>query len=178
MSKLDFPFYPNNASEMKDNGELFLYLQNWAAENQFGFPAVAFKAYLNTNQSLTNSVATKINFDVEIYDESSNYDSDTNYRFVAPTDGLYQLASNIGYDNIGDGGVASIRLYKNGSLHKRGVSFAVGAVVDARTLVSVPLKLLKNDYIEVYGIQVTGGARNTLEGEDDTWFAGFRVAVL
>jgi hypothetical protein len=42
----------------------------------------AFKVYLGSNQTVSNTVDTRINLNTEVYDTDSAFDSSTNYRFT------------------------------------------------------------------------------------------------
>ena len=49
----------------------------------------AFQAYLNSAQAITSGVNTKVQFDTEVFDTASAFDSSTNYRFTPLTAGKY-----------------------------------------------------------------------------------------
>ena len=42
----------------------------------------AFEAVLSSNQNVSNNVATKVQFNTEIFDTDNMYDNSTNYRFT------------------------------------------------------------------------------------------------
>jgi len=56
--------------------------------------APTFRAYLGSNQSISAVTGTKLNFDTEMWDTNSNYDT-TNKRFTPSVAGYYQV--NIGF---------------------------------------------------------------------------------
>jgi hypothetical protein len=56
---------------------------------------VSFKVYRNATQSINSSSTTQVNFDAEVWDEGSNYDSSSGYTFTAPIRGYYFFASNL-----------------------------------------------------------------------------------
>ena len=49
----------------------------------------AFHAYRSSGQSLSSATATKIQFNLEVFDSDNNYDNSTNYRFTPTTAGKY-----------------------------------------------------------------------------------------
>ena len=51
----------------------------------------AFSVYRGSNQSLTSSANTKVQFDAEVFDTASAFDSTTNYRFTPQVGGYYQI---------------------------------------------------------------------------------------
>jgi hypothetical protein len=61
------------------------------------------------------SAATKVQFETEEFDSNSNYDNATNYRYVAPVDGFYQINFSITTTSAGSGTNITVYLYKNGS---------------------------------------------------------------
>jgi len=107
---------------------------------------VSFFAYLNSAQNTTNGTS-KVNLNAEHFDEGSNFDSSTNYRFTAPIAGIYNISGGIRTVNA-----AAIRLiagiYKNGANYLEGVS--QGADTFTSSVFSVDIKLAANDYIELY----------------------------
>lgn len=49
----------------------------------------AFEAYLSSNQTISQSTYTKVQFDTEIFDTDNCYDNSSNYRFTPTTAGKY-----------------------------------------------------------------------------------------
>ena len=77
----------------------------------------AFEAYLSSSSgTVSNNVATKVQFDTEIYDTDGTYDNSSNYRFTPGVAGKYfiyaQVYMYMGSSNVN---VAIIHIYKNGS---------------------------------------------------------------
>jgi hypothetical protein len=85
-----------------------------------GFDGPAFSAYSSTNQSITSSTFTKVQFNTEEFDTNSNYDNATNYRFTPTVAGYYQVNGNIRYDASTAPTRCILSVYKNGSEFKRG----------------------------------------------------------
>jgi len=54
----------------------------------------AFRAYLNSNQTLSSGTFTKIAFNIEEYDTTNAYDNTTNYRFQPTVAGYYYISVN------------------------------------------------------------------------------------
>ena len=51
----------------------------------------AFQAQLNGNQTISNDVSTKMEFDTETFDTDNMYDATTNYRFTPTVAGKYYV---------------------------------------------------------------------------------------
>ena len=80
--------------------------------------APAFEAHLSSNQTLTDEIKTKVQFDNEIFDTDNAYDNSTNYRFTPQVSGKYFVYGDINVDPGGTSQLshASINIYKNGSV--------------------------------------------------------------
>ena len=76
----------------------------------------AFFATASSAQNLTDLVATKVQFDSEIFDSGSVYDASTNYRFTPAVVGKYYIYSTLTIAGSADA-IESMQLmiYKNGS---------------------------------------------------------------
>ena len=75
-----------------------------------------FLAYVNASQTITDDTATKINFDTEVYDSDSAYNT-TDKRFVVPSGaaGKYAIFADVSCDSQADANLdyAYVYIYKN-----------------------------------------------------------------
>ena len=78
-----------------------------------------FFAYRSSSQSISGGVYTRINFQAEVFDIGSCYDSTTNYRFTPNVAGYYWLGSTIAVGAPNNRYTAY--LYKNGSVYMSGI---------------------------------------------------------
>lgn len=117
-----------------------------------GTNPVKFSAYRSSSQSLSSSAA-KVLLDTELYDTGSNYDNATNYRFTAPVAGFYRFEGCI-LSTTNTGVYISTTLYKNGSTFVQGQPGRQdsGSAASNGSSVNATLKLLANDYIELWGV--------------------------
>jgi len=84
----------------------------WASAGASG---PTFRAYRgSSDQSFSQGVVTKIQFNTEDWDTASAYDSTTNYRFTPTTAGYYNFNLNV-YLQAAAAGDCQIILRKNGS---------------------------------------------------------------
>jgi hypothetical protein len=103
----------------------------------------AFEAYLSADQTITESVDTKVQFDTEVFDTDNCYDNTTNYRFTPNVAGKYFVYLFIRGDATNSNTLDFLfsRLYKNGSNYKeslidvrnnygRQATVAVNAILD------------------------------------------------
>lgn len=79
--------------------------------------APAFSAYMSAAQSISNTTWTKLQYDAEEFDLTSDYDTSA-IRFIPSVEGYYQINATVYLGN--QNGARVMRLYKNGSPVKRG----------------------------------------------------------
>lgn len=133
-------------------------------------------AYQSTIQSLTNNTWAAITLDAEVYDivqsgDTVSHDLSTdNSRIYVRTAGKYELSGQVQVASNATGyRAAQIRLNAAGS-SAGGTGLAVnyqGAISGVSTSVNViPVEASLNagDYIELFGLQNSGGALNTVGG--------------
>lgn len=109
-----------------------------------------FSVYRAAAWTTSNGTYAKVNFDTELYDDNSNFDSTTNFRYVAPINGTYHFDAGVGEATTSSGGVGLVVLYKNGAEIMRGTELAPSGAINTCRTVSGDLKLVATDYIEVY----------------------------
>ena len=77
----------------------------------------AFCVKRNGNQGITNNTAEKIQWNEERFDIGGNFDHTTNYYFIVPITGIYQLQYNLRLENLDTAGsYVQVRVKKNNSL--------------------------------------------------------------
>lgn len=126
----------------------------------------AFRAYLASNQSVSNAVFTKIQFDTEDFDTNNCYNNTTNYRFTPNVAGYYQV-NTVCYFSASAARPTEVQiaLYKNGSA----VANTLLNLATANLIISgYPLSALvymngSTDYLEVYG-SLSGGSSQVFGG--------------
>ena len=119
-----------------------------------------FKAIITSNQSISNSVNTKVSFDSLVFDTDSDY-STANYRFTPSKAGYYSVTSSI-YANYSTSQYSVVvnKLYKNGSETSRSTRYvSISAGEDKGHIVLTDLIYMNGstDYLEVYVYSTAGG---------------------
>lgn len=127
----------------------------------------AFSAYQSSSQSLSGGVFTKLQFQTEEFDTNSNYDKDTNYRFLPTVAGYYQVNASV---TVAAGQVA-ITLYKNGTPFKSGPSILATAY--STTVAALIYLNGSTDYVESYGY--VGATSSTSAAVANTYFQASMV---
>ena len=150
----------------------------------------AFAAYLanDSDQSISDSTTTKIQFEAERFDTAGAYDT-SNYRFTCPSGqaGKYYIVvkAKCGSSQQNDIVGVFVHIYKNGSSYHSvgmtGAGFISGTkypILGLGVLCSSVLELAEGDYIEGYGYIKTNGAGTPKlqEGDDaSTYMEGFKL---
>ena len=128
----------------------------------------SFVAHADVNQSLSNASMTKLTVTSEDFDTDSAF-ADSKFTVPSGKAGKYFFVGKARLSNVT--GYVTLDLYKNGSL--AGIQFrsqSYGTSYESAIITAI-LDLSASDYIELYGMQVTGGTAN-LTGK---LFQGFRL---
>lgn len=135
----------------------------------------AFSAYRNASQSFTANTNVKVQFNTELFDTNSNYDKDTNYRFLPTVAGYYQINAYITVSGTFSGAATYTNLY----LWKNGSQVAVGGTQPGNNnysmmvLSSLQYMNGSTDYVEIY---TASGVATTLV--DSQAWNGFSASLV
>lgn len=128
---------------------------------------VAFSAYSSANITASSTPA-KIQLATEEFDEGSDFDATTNYRFTAPYNGIYHFDGIARITTPGDANNCNVYLYKNGAAFTATINtgFNNGGGNTISIHISGTVKLTSGDYVELYVSRTTGtgNAQGTLSG--------------
>ena len=159
---------------------------NLSSATQTGVGGVntpAFFATLSADQSLSDTSATKVQVNNEIYDTAGAYDNSSNYRFTPQTAGKYFVYGGIMINGDQDNDIEVAEFYFN-----KNSTVVSQATFDSSTnyLREVPLTLQfsvdmngSSDYLEmyVYGDFQSGGG--TIKGHSTprarTFFGAYKI---
>jgi hypothetical protein len=142
----------------------------------------AFEAYLSADQTVSDGVNAKIQFNTEIYDTDNTYDNSTNYRFTPTVAGEYFVYSVLLFksDTASQINDTTLRLYKNGSQYKR-VNTSVTTGNTTTLILNVSTVMILNgttDYVEIYGnLNVGSGTATIQASEKSTYFGAYRIGA-
>jgi len=164
------PIADNGTVTLGSSGDTFALASG--AKQQLLRPA--FLTTLTSQQSISQNVWTKIQFNTVEFDTDSAYDNSTNYRFTVPTGkgGKYFFSFVVTMNN--QFAYVQTRLYKNGSVYFRG-----SAVDNDAGTMATPflIDLDASDYIEAYVNQNYSGTQNISGSSsiNQSYFNGFRI---
>ena len=132
----------------------------------------AFSVYRSSNQNVSQSNWTKVNFNTKEFDTASAFDNTTNYRFQPTVAGYYQLTAGILFD-VAVNGYNYMGFWKNGSVYRYSASNNSNQAGDI-TLNSSVLVYMNGstDYMEVWAYS---GATSPYfgGGSQRSFFSGF-----
>ncbi len=140
----------------------------------------AFAVTIGSNQTLSETTATKAEFDTIIFDTDNAFNTST-YEFTVPTGaaGKYQINGLVRVDSEVGANLSSaiFYLYKNGSIKKRMYQYYTSNYIRAIAIsMSTILDLEVGDYLSLYAyinsVDDTGGKLNSGSYTD---FSGHRL---
>jgi hypothetical protein len=135
----------------------------------------AFRAYVDSNQTITSGSQQKVTFGTENFDTNSNFASS---RFTPTLEGYYQFNAVVRIGGTATTGECMLVLYKNGSEYARGTNEAgteQGASFYSMMVSDIAYANGTTDYFEVYIQQTSGGDRTTTAGSAISHFSGCMI---
>ena len=141
----------------------------------------SFSTYATSDQTtVTNSVATKINFGSQIVDTAGGHYATSTSRFVAPHDGTYFFSTSITYaggDGVDDTMYIDYRV--NGAFYtayrfKDNWRYHSRSGIENTANYSLLIPLSENDYVEVFYVGTSYAI--TIDGGNSK-FSGFAVSL-
>jgi len=122
-----------------------------------------------TDQSISASNDTKVDWDNELIDDNSLFDA-TNNEFSPSVAGDFLLQGSLLWSNISDQQKLEVKIYKNGSVFRRVQKYSTGSTSQS-TPVAVHLSnLTTTDTVEVY---LNSGSSCDIFGSDKFSYVSF-----
>lgn len=158
----------NDASFNDGTGIFGLYKNLLAVDSN----PYKFRAYRVTSNQTAASGFVKVQLNGETFDTNSNFDSATNYRYVAPVAGFYLFNGGIQMSTSTNDDYQA-NLYKNGSIAIYGaLQHAATGTTSLRPLVSGIIQLAATDYVELFGYTSNVGGAAYAHGTAQTYLDG------
>lgn len=132
------------------------------------------RAYLTKNQTINNTTYTKVQFGAVNFDNNDEFDTTTNYRFVADADGLYVASTTFLIPNIGDEKTFSASFYVNGSVFSTCLERSSGSVIQGLSFTDI-VSLSATNFLEVYVYQSSGGSINLYGNSTCSFFSVSKI---
>jgi len=162
---LPMSFYTNNTLAMQITTAGNILVASTAAP--------AFSAYSNSAQTISAATLTKIQFNTEVFDTNSNYDTST-YRFTPTVAGYYQVNTSVNFGTARTLYIVSI--YKNGGRGLGGENIFTGSLSANSSLNCQNVVQMNGttDYLEVFAYSDSGTNAITT-GQNNTYFSAAMV---
>ena len=142
-----------SGSTIEQNGSTILTVDgsgNITPSNSMYPKVPAFRAYLNADQSITSATITKVQFDSESFDTTSDYDNSTNYRYTPSVAGYYLVTTNMRSEGSSLT-LFGVYIYKNGSVYVLSNLDATSSSTAHLTGSALVYMNGSSDYLEIYG---------------------------
>ena len=135
----------------------------------------AFMVKQTGTQNISSASWTKIQFNSEVYDTDSTFDSSSNYRFTPAVAGKYNFYLGITLDDLDDDKLLQAKIYKNGSAEGTSLVQVVGNNGNKQSInLSWSDTADSDDYYEAYVYHNIGSAEE-LRTDYQTIFMGYKV---
>jgi hypothetical protein len=133
----------------------------------------AFSAYSNSAQTISAATLTKIQFNTELFDTNSNYDTST-YRFTPTVAGYYQVNTSVNFGTSRT--IYIVSIYKNGSRGLGGENVFSGTLSATTSLNAQNVVQMNGttDYLEVFAYSDSGTNAITT-GINSTYFSAAMI---
>jgi len=142
----------------------------------------AFEAYLSATTTISDSTATKVQFNTETLDTDNCYDNSTNYRFTPTVAGKYYVYSTLetGADTNTALGTNALYIYKNGSNYSLIANVYNASYIRRSTLTMSAIVDMNgsSDYLEIFTyIDNTSGNAQIIEESKSNKFGAYRIGA-
>jgi hypothetical protein len=133
------------------------------------------KAYRSTVQSYSATTHTKVQFDTEVFDPSSDYDNVTNYRYTVRSGygGYFVVHAHVTFPATTPDCQPWLEIYVNGSEVQISYLHQIGGIGILTGEIMGVLYLSAADYVEIYIYSSEAGSIQP--GSDKTYFEIFRL---
>ena len=153
-----------------------------AGATQSGFGGTntpAFEATLSGgNQTISDNVQTKVQFNNEVFDTDGKYDNSTNYRFTPGVAGKYFVYLVIGTNSLANANLQNMysMIFKNGSFIKTShFNFASNNAQFATGTANAVVTMDADDYIEAFVQMADSSGEGNVTDDEYSTFGAYRI---
>jgi hypothetical protein len=150
-----------------------LALASGVLQSNLMYPA--FHATSNVGQSIAQDTTTKVQYNTEVFDTDSCYDT-SNYRFTPNKAGKYFIYATFRYETSDDFQSNQMWIYKNGAEFIQVLRPQQHyTTLDGQAIVECNGS---SDYIEIYARQESGSGSYTMSNNSKRiYFYGYRIGT-
>jgi len=136
------------------------------------------RVHLSADQlNISSGAATKVLLDTEDYDPGGNFDSVTNYRFIAPVSGYYQVIAGIRYENLVADKPYYCMVKRSGTVILRSLCHTASTSEVASGCSDV-VYLTAGQYLELFAYHVAGVDTVDIDGDPaDTYMSVHLLSI-
>jgi len=164
------PIADNGTVTLGSSGDTFS-LGSGVVQSNLNRPA--FNLIANASQTFNDSAVTKVVLGTEILD-TDNACSDSRFTVPSGKGGLYCIGGQITFSSNCNS--LHVGLYVNGNFESNGVNNWIDIGDDQSAGLNIKyLQLSAGDYVELYGLQISGGSRTANGTPLRTGLYGFRI---
>ncbi len=141
---------------------------------------IAFSAWNSTPTTLAASGFTKVELQSLNFNIGTAFDNVTNYRFLAPRDGVYHFDAQVWISsaNVTSGVQYNLALYVNGSVYAYGSEGTIAVATNTNSNISVDIELVLGDYVELFFLNANAATTiATNASQLVTWMTGHYVCA-
>lgn len=132
------------------------------AQGDPGLPfASRFGVHRTAAQSIPVTAFTKVEFNVEEYDDNSEYDHVTTYLWTCKTAGKYSMGAMVGFEGLIDTEHIQVLLRKNGSDTICSNADKLGAAGTGDGVIGGDFEFAVDDTVEVWAYHNKDAGKNT-----------------
>ena len=135
----------------------------------------AFRAYVDSSQTISSGSQQKVTFGTETFDTNGNFASST---FTPTVEGYYQFNATVRIAGGSSTGECILTLWKNGTEYARGTNESgteQGATFYSMQVSDIAYANGTTDYFEIYTQQTSGSGKDTTSGTNISYFSGCMI---
>ena len=136
-----------------------------------------FHAYLSSNQGITTSTQTLLQFDTEVFDTDNSYSTST-YKFTPQTAGKYVVYVQMTPSSGADFDTFELQLYKNevSTGGTQAIARGRNEAFDTKHLNRIIEFNGSTDFVYVYVFQTAGTTKDVMGSAGyDTFFGAYKI---
>lgn len=130
-----------------------------------------FMAYRSADQTIADASFDKVEFNLEQYDDNTEYDKDTNYRWTCKIAGKYHIDSIVPMDALAVGKTSWLVAKLNGTTDIFCGEERPGFGGQIAPSVHGDYEFEVDDYVEIFAFQNSGGGLNTYHNYGNPFFS-------
>jgi len=124
---------------------------NWQAyDEKLGQNPICLVTRITTNQTIGTDEWIKIEWNSELIDNGSNFDSTTNYRYTFPIDGLYRVTTTTYWTDIVADKYVAVRIYEGGDTEISTARYHTSSTNGVGAACSTIWSFNAGEFIEIY----------------------------